>query len=515
MHRQVLLGIPLPTSCVISDDARLQDWPGVLDEPRNTRANYLTVLTYAWAYIFSALWIEMQGNAEAELRYTDSMANTDDLGVIVDIGGTDESATRWWLAILAPGQGWRAVLSQVQNCYLSPWSISVDGGQTFGIRSFVSSPSSFQADTEQCPPTSSQALKFLSDFCALHNISDQASAALAATLTLPACNIDRCAARLPLLKLSDHLITSPPAEGHDSGELLRNRSLLPYLMMISSNPMGVKASLCGVFFEPGIDCNTVSAWLEPARTSLDLIIKDCNYKKLATVLALRRPDLASMWLGAIITGATANLFRHAMSGTPPIELHSGAWTASMHTFIGLKPCGPYIKHGDMIHRADEWRLLYITGGVDVSPNPPISPWQPFGCSFLGNTSAEVQEHARCFAHFLQYEHWQWTWLDGTSAQDTGYESEDRAEPEARTFELHQPTGQAHSPISEDASERSTRAIFNWRGMSGYSHDDSKIYHHPWIADVDDSPETPGEASSYQHSLDGSANQIVDEWLLDT
>jgi hypothetical protein len=85
--------------------------------------------------------------------------------------------------------------------------------------------------------------------------------------------------------------------------------------------MGMKAFLCGVFFEPGIDYNTVNAWLEPARISLDLIIKDCNYKKLVTMLALRRPDLVSIWLGVIIIGAIANLFRHAMSGILPIEFH--------------------------------------------------------------------------------------------------------------------------------------------------------------------------------------------------
>jgi hypothetical protein len=159
--------------------------------------------------------------------------------------------------------------------------------------------------------------------------------------------------------------------------------------MISFNLMGVKAFLCGVFFESGIDYNTVGVWLEPARTSLDLIIKNCNYKKLAIVLVLRRPDLALMWLETIITGAIANLFRHVMSGILSIKFYSGAWTVFMHTFIGLKPYGPYIKYGDMIYRADEWRLFYIIGSVDIFLNSLISPWQPFGCLFFGNIFAKV------------------------------------------------------------------------------------------------------------------------------
>jgi hypothetical protein len=36
----------------------------------------------------------MQGNAETELRYTDLIANTDELRVIVNIGSTDKNATR-------------------------------------------------------------------------------------------------------------------------------------------------------------------------------------------------------------------------------------------------------------------------------------------------------------------------------------------------------------------------------------------------------------------------------------
>jgi hypothetical protein len=86
-------------------------------------------------------------------------------------------------------------------------------------------------------------------------------------------------------------------------------------------------------------------------------------------------------------------------------------------------------------------------------------------------------------------------LDGISAQDTGYKSENKAKYETRIFELHQPIRQVYIPINEDASARSIKAMFNWRGMSGYSHDDSKIYRHLWIADVDDSFETPGKVSS--------------------
>src|SRR5256885_12965193 len=86
----------------------------------------------------------MQGQEGAEIVYTNAMAagyrhdGKDVCGatVPVDIGDVDEGAARWWAALLAPGQGWKAILSRRNNEeYLSPWSISLGSEQCFRIES--------------------------------------------------------------------------------------------------------------------------------------------------------------------------------------------------------------------------------------------------------------------------------------------------------------------------------------------------------------------------------------------
>ncbi len=61
----------------------------------------------------------MQGQGSAGIVYTQSTAtgynhDTRDRAaatITIDIGDVDEDAARWWAAILAPDQGWKAVVS--------------------------------------------------------------------------------------------------------------------------------------------------------------------------------------------------------------------------------------------------------------------------------------------------------------------------------------------------------------------------------------------------------------------
>ncbi|OBT60217.1 hypothetical protein VE03_10582, partial [Pseudogymnoascus sp. 23342-1-I1] len=61
------------------------------------------------------------------------------------------------------------------------------------------------------------------------------------------------------------------------------------------------SAIWGVFWEPGVGCNLVSAWFRPILDNLTPIIKSGNFELLTQVMALRRPKLASLWLGSIIS----------------------------------------------------------------------------------------------------------------------------------------------------------------------------------------------------------------------
>lgn len=56
--------------------------------------------------------------------YKHETGNGTAASITVNIGDVDEDAARWWAAILAPGQGWKAIVSRSHDAvYLSPWSV--------------------------------------------------------------------------------------------------------------------------------------------------------------------------------------------------------------------------------------------------------------------------------------------------------------------------------------------------------------------------------------------------------
>lgn len=61
ISHQLLLGIQHSTKCDFAKDSRFADWPGLQDEGEGVvEGNHLSILAFAWAYILSASWVEMQ-----------------------------------------------------------------------------------------------------------------------------------------------------------------------------------------------------------------------------------------------------------------------------------------------------------------------------------------------------------------------------------------------------------------------------------------------------------------------
>ncbi|EDO01062.1 hypothetical protein SS1G_03536 [Sclerotinia sclerotiorum 1980 UF-70] len=221
MHHQLLLGLQSSTRCCFADESPFSDWPGVQGEQESPEGgNCLAIISFACAYILSALWVEMQqskgtGPAPAkkcdQIYYLCSQAKwvrdgdedlPDDLAV--DLGDIDDDAARWWTAPLANGEGWRATITRDSKVYRSPWSISIAATRRFKLRRTAQYQKSYSETA--MPPSSEQALPFLSDFCVLHNTRSQSSAALAVTLTFPF--LSNMNATLSLPKLNSYPIAS-------------------------------------------------------------------------------------------------------------------------------------------------------------------------------------------------------------------------------------------------------------------------------------------------------------------
>lgn len=180
----------------------------------------------------------------------------------VDIGKVDEKAARWWTAILAPSQGWKAIITQKNGTsYISPWSLCLANEPGFGII-WQDTGTAKEGSTQSQPLAFESALELLAEFCFYHNLREQYWAALAAALTFPTHQQYETAIQLP------QPVITPSQKNIGSnvqqiGEYLSVSQDLAYYISLSCNYSVLISSLCGSFWEPSVACNLVSPWLHP------------------------------------------------------------------------------------------------------------------------------------------------------------------------------------------------------------------------------------------------------------
>ncbi|KAM5467861.1 hypothetical protein MauCBS54593_005139 [Microsporum audouinii] len=507
LEQSFLLGIRDATLCSIDESHGLRRWPGS-EGGYTEESNYVAVLTLAWAYILSSLWVESQNG---RMRYTDEKAPVSSPSAAVD-GGTlavcsdTPPATRWWSAVLAPGQGWVASVIASDIEYQPPWATSL----TSSMRLTIYGPSGTQPTTE-CPG-SYQSFTYLRDFCLQRDLVEQAKAALAAALMFPSHAHLRAPLALPAPMYMD---TQPSAETEtsqlQSQALEDSFKVLPNLMTISSAATGIIAALCSVFFEPSIPCNLCSEWLEP----LFSIISSLETRHLTAMCMLRRPSIGSWWLGSTITGLHRYVLKEARSGTPFINLHSWWWTQVPQSYL-CSPClDPTDAHDLFISRQKEAVLLYLSqDSWSYSP-----PWKPPGKVTINDSHIVVQEHARCTGHFLSYLSWSWLSTDGCRVTDTGYSSQGNF---PATYDYSACPDNAITAdlatMSQEASKACSRMILWGLWQQGIATHDRELYQslEDWIGmspdsdDSDDSDEGDLESGGSDGKPENAEN--IQNWL---
>jgi hypothetical protein len=505
------MGVTNPTSVFLTGTA-WQSWSG--HAKASGEGNLIAVLTLGLAYVFSQRLVELQGQEDegAKLKaghtyYTDKSApvinvggSTDALYTDIFIGSVDSITTRWWRAILAPGQGWRTVVSESADCqFTSPWGVHVKDSLRFRIRQETTVLHNLLPTTI---PSSEQAMKMLSSFCELHNATDQFAAAVVAALFLPVHNYYRIEAHLPRpAPRETYILTASPSTETTCFEDFQRR--LPNYLTLGCNPRGLVSNLCGLFWEPGVTCNVASAWLHPPLKELPLApgIEGCgrSYNEtLVKISAIRRPEIAPLWLGASLCGTLPIILSNVKTGLPIMDPDASAWAGSFQSFIEY-PTTRSRQHSTQIHRADIWRLMYITNENFGCANPPLSPWQPFGELHVDEVPIAVRQHFDCGDHNLRYDSWSWVLAKGSHLRDAGYTSERIVT--SLVSDLPD-VGNCMTGItwpisvpSDEASENATRHAFQWVTANGQGHlpCEKSIYAHPWVQLLDSDHETASDS----------------------
>ncbi|KAF7865456.1 hypothetical protein EAF04_006431 [Stromatinia cepivora] len=146
---------------------------------------------------------------------------------------------------------------------------------------------------------------------------------MTATLPLPklySCPIPSKTMSLALLPTSIYPSTPPFSPSRLETEIVfEEGKLLPYYMTLSCDCRGMQSLLCGSFFDPKVPCNLVSPWLEPIFSIIDPIVERGDYGALAMVMGRRQSKLASLWLGAIISGMAQTILPYVRNGSLVVE----------------------------------------------------------------------------------------------------------------------------------------------------------------------------------------------------
>ncbi|KAL2815145.1 hypothetical protein BJX63DRAFT_420503 [Aspergillus granulosus] len=503
IHSPLLLGVQQPpVTCRVSGTG-FQQWQVTGDDSHKGRT-YLGVLSLAWAYILSTRLVEMQQKQGSEVTYTRSTATLRDYSERsqnprsaqspeIEIGTVDRISARWWTAILAPDQGWRAVVMQRNGeAYLAPWSVSLECGPDVSVIWPGDSPTIGDACS---PPTSQVALGFLLDFCQLYDLNSEFYIAFVTTLTFPTHNYYNVSIELPW-SITTRAQAELTSGTHARSDYLTISNNIPHYIALSCNYSVVMSGLCGSFWEPSVQCNLVSPWLHSVLKEipqLPQLMQDPRryYEVIATMSGIRRPSLSPLWVGAALSGLVPKVIS---SGTPPLDANGFPWTGSLQNFLDLPGSGPYFLGGDYgekaIERPDVWRLLFLPVSEDDGlhyENLPFSPWEPVGKTTEGNCALRVRAHMSCSRHRLEYSHWIWQLEDGSTLMDYGFQPVDhivylecpRLLPEPIT--THEYPNVPLSP-TENASRGASWDIFQWVLVNHEGKPAAEaVYDDPWIA----------------------------------
>lgn len=483
--------------------------------------NYIPLLMLAWAYILSARWTEIMPGS-CSLSYTHTQATQADESTNHPVG--EESASvyigdecpeeaRWWAAILSPGRGWEANMTRDgQETLVSPWSIRL---QTTSPHFLLHVTSSLKSSKKEAASFSA-ASSYLQNFCTRHNVIDQSRAALASVLLLPSMSSFKDL-RLPNPKvLQWEGATGSTFDGCTDDNILQSDHV-DKLLALSCHTRGLRAMLLSAFYEPSIECNAVTPWIQGSLAAIDHLASTKPHI-VGRMCMERVPQVAFLWLGSLILGQQGKLLQEVRFGQLPVDLTSAAWSGTTQSFLQQPVSQPLVGDGG-ISRADECRLLYLSQCGQHSRSP-VCQWKPFGATFVEDVDIEVRTHQHCKYHQLQYQKMLWECVGGTVESPSSQRTHSQASSKSTQPQTSLNSGSvaiSYGALNRDReaiSENATRSIFGWLRSDGRTRQEGEIWKHEWF-DMSDSGDDE-DLSEDEKTSGGSpklqVSSYVETWL---
>ena len=408
--KEFSLAIKKPTEC------RICSRPCHSDEQPNSMA----ILTLCWAYIFTIRFLEMQKRPirYSSTRLTPVLFNSFKAqpgDIVVYLRSASRDLIRWLCALLAPGLGW------IVKGPLPPWTAHYDGATRFVIATDMP----FKFPEDERPPSSKKATDLLIEFCGLNDFGSlvvngeskygslpQPTAGFLAAFALPFYNELNLQPQLPVPKVTASLDTHPTPLDYIR-DYVKD---LPYFMTLSISPASVGSVVWSIFWEPGLECNLVSAWFGSILEVIRPIIEAGNTEMLSKIFAFRRERASLLWrpifdlgdfkiLDMIVSYLESHEERWGGSWAGP-DIDVAAWTGSPQSFFDEDFSGTYKGMTTQVPRSDllRHRFNFRLGDGDYIR----FGWQPIGYVTKEQIEPELWPGLELGCP-REYKHWVW-WL---------------------------------------------------------------------------------------------------------
>jgi hypothetical protein len=463
-------------------------------QPPKDAPNGLALCTICWSYIISARLLEMRKKPRKFCSTTLIPVLAKDLNsqpndIVIDLSRASAGLVRWLCTLLAPDSRWR-----VQR--LPPWATIYEGDYRFVV--VATSLRSWDENYE--PPSSGEATQLLIELGTLFGLESQITGGFLSALMLPVHNIMKLKPQLPLPRLTKAFNAPPAMSGYIRNCVSNYASNLSYYMTLSICPSSLSSAIWSVFWEPGTNCNLVSAWLGSIHHAIQPILKAGDLEMLAKVFALYRPRLAPLWLGIALLGC-AEFMGMIESYLTTLEERPffcrlsrpdpdvAAWIRSPQSFLDEAGSGCYIKDGEvLLSRSDLYRLRFNYCWLSSRFATAPFGWQPIGSVRKKDVEPELQE---------QLEEWRprkylrWIWY--TREEKIEHSFCDKHQDTTETSRMLSSLDHSITEISSGTSctiklwpsKEATWRILVWGSRTASGDEDSieAITKHEWLKDA--------------------------------